>query len=71
MSGNPAPVPAALLRRRAIDRQWQSRGLCSILLRDAMWMCAGPSYRRHWSGNTERVIIYVVKNRAHGLILAT
>jgi GNAT superfamily N-acetyltransferase len=39
----PDPVPAALLGRRAVDRQWQGRGLGAALLRDAVLRVVGAA----------------------------
>jgi GNAT superfamily N-acetyltransferase len=39
----PDPVPAALLGRLAVDRQWQGRGLGAALLRDAVLRMIGAA----------------------------
>jgi GNAT superfamily N-acetyltransferase len=39
----PDPVPAALLGRLAVDRQWQGRGLGAALLRDAVLRVVGAA----------------------------
>jgi len=39
----PDPVPAALLGRLAVDRQWQGRGFGSALLRDAVLRVVGAA----------------------------
>ena len=39
----PDPVPATLLGRLAVDRQWQGRGLGAALLRDAVLRVVGAA----------------------------